>query len=95
MATTVKKNCKKNSNSELENQRARFTHWPFQPCILPQSQTQLAIFPAIFFYYLNTYVFQIYTKIGKPKGMKESVLASNICGSNPKLTIFAKNGPQN
>ena len=44
--------------------------------------------------YLNTYMIQIYKKIG-PKGMKGSVLASDIWGSNPKLTFFAQNSPKN
>ena len=31
-----------------KSERARFTNWPFQPCILPKSQTQLTILLVIF-----------------------------------------------
>ena len=40
-------------------------------------------------------MFSKYTKRSTPESMKGSVFASYTWGFNPKLTIFAKNSPQN
>ena len=66
----------------------------FKPCILPKCQTKLTILTVVFCNIKMPLCFK-YTKRLATKEMKESVLASNICRSNPKLTIFAKKSPPN
>ena len=64
--------------------------WAFSALYFAQTSNTTYYLTSYSLCYLNTYVIQIYKKRSAPKGMKGSVLASDIWESNPKLTIFCQ-----
>ena len=70
-------------------ERARLTNWLFQPCTLPEIQTELTILPVSFFYYLKTYVLQIFKRIN-PKRNEGVCFCIKYMGFLPKIDGFCE-----